>query len=394
MGKTSPSGPGGVNIRKHPHGRGEDWRRSGWTGRSSETPPRTWGRHCYGFFKGHALGNTPTDVGKTKPKGIRLLSLRKHPHGRGEDPALTDRRPARPETPPRTWGRRLYFIETVIVSGNTPTDVGKTVNPGIWAGRIQKHPHGRGEDGNVAQNRAPRAETPPRTWGRHIRLAHDRPHLRNTPTDVGKTAQAIPAQGIHRKHPHGRGEDIAALCFSARFRETPPRTWGRPGLCRMVGFSWGNTPTDVGKTSARSAPGGAAWKHPHGRGEDMSVKVNSIPVLETPPRTWGRRSSPSKVLPAVGNTPTDVGKTKPYLVSFEQPQKHPHGRGEDSATISSACICSETPPRTWGRRQKVHLRPEVIRNTPTDVGKTAGSSVRWPAAWKHPHGRGEDVASR
>ncbi len=50
-------------------------------------------------------GNTPTGVGKTKKAGLVTTSKGKHPHGRGEDHAIGKVGAGQPETPPRAWGR-------------------------------------------------------------------------------------------------------------------------------------------------------------------------------------------------------------------------------------------------------------------------------------------------
>ena len=50
----------------------------------------------------------------------------------------------------------------------------------------------------------------------------------------------------------------------------------------------------------------------------------------------------------------------------------------------------ETPPRAWGRPERLAQIIRLERNTPTGVGKTgAGFSLAY-LSWKHPHGRGED----
>ncbi|SMG66897.1 hypothetical protein BMETH_764_0 [methanotrophic bacterial endosymbiont of Bathymodiolus sp.] len=55
----------------------------------------------------------------------------------------------------------------------------------------------------------------------------------------------------------------------------------------------GNTPTGVGKTSQTVLRQSQKQKHPHGRGEDSDTTVNSLKAKETPPRAWGRPTSPS-----------------------------------------------------------------------------------------------------
>ena len=74
-----------VAKRKHLHGRGEDkkWKKKSrlWM----ETPPRTWRRLNRHLPEYRIDGNTSTDVEKTFTTGFKPMRLRKHLHGRGED---------------------------------------------------------------------------------------------------------------------------------------------------------------------------------------------------------------------------------------------------------------------------------------------------------------------
>src|SRR5690606_38677897 len=92
----------------------------------------------------------------------------------------------------------------------------------------------------------------------------------------------------------------------------------------------GNTPTDVGKTGCVAVWGRCREKHPHGRGEDVTISQLPIQILETPPRTWGRRPKLPGSMQRTGNTPTDVGKTRKRWQCGRDCWKHPHGRGEDT----------------------------------------------------------------
>ena len=91
-------------------------------------------------------------------------------------------------------------------------------------------------------------------------------------------------------------------------------------------------------------------------------------------------------------------------------EKHPHERAEDSQRMSLPQRDSETPPRTWGRPVDCRAFGEIVRNTPTHVGKTDfralgrdgwgntpthvgktfPSTVQASCKKKHPHARGED----
>jgi len=105
----------------------------------------------------------------------------------------------------------------------------------------------------------------------------------------------------------------------------------------------------VGKTKPLGFKLADKQKHPHGRGEDRRYAVVFMNVKETPPRAWGRRSDNEADNKMLRNTPTGVGKTGVVPELDEYLQKHPHGRGEDSASSVKLSSTWETPPRAWGR---------------------------------------------
>ena len=116
-------------------------------------------------------------------------------------------------------------------------------------------------------------------------------------------------------------------------------------------------------------------KHPHVRGEDLSIPSALSPSSETPPRAWGRHINGGHNNFRIRNTPTCVGKTEDGQAPETSWWKHPHVRGEDVTTQRSGRETEETPPRAWGRRATMYTQHEEIRNTPTCVGKTA-SAIR------------------
>ncbi len=71
--------------------------------------------------------NTPTGVGKTLLVIKLLTAVEKHPHGRGEDKNIFELFSDIQETPPRAWGRLFKPFKVLVLTGNTPTGVGKTL---------------------------------------------------------------------------------------------------------------------------------------------------------------------------------------------------------------------------------------------------------------------------
>ena len=91
------------------------------------------------------------------------------------------------------------------------------------------------------------------------------------------------------------------------------------------------------------------------------------------------------------NTPTCVGKTYLALDVSLYKRKHPHVRGEDQIGNNMNAAKQETPPRAWGRPSGDSATNDIIRNTPTCVGKTSGRGNLSDRFRKHPHVRGEDI---
>ena len=127
--------------------------------------------------------------------------------------------------------------------------------------------------------------------------------------------------------------------------------------------------------------------------EDSSTPMLVDPSQETPPRAWGRPSTPTQTDLAWRNTPTCVGKT--YRLFHQQLaiEKHPHVRGEDDNPFPRVILNRETPPRAWGRPARQALLSSTRRNTPTCVGKTSAALIVRKKRKKHPHVRGEDASA-
>ena len=126
------------------------------------------------------------------------------------------------------------------------------------------------------------------------------------------------------------------------------------------------------------------------RGEDVLPGTSKEGAPETPPRAWGRPAERPALKELLRNTPTCVGKTSTAYNGKGQTWKHPHVRGEDRSLSTLSTFSRETPPRAWGRLHTGLFHVGKHGNTPTCVGKT---SWRHPPAeiWgKHPHVRGED----
>ena len=187
---------------------------------------------------------------------------------------------------------------------------------------------------------------------------------------MGKTAIRNDECNFCKKHPHACGEDNPYFSLYKPIMETPPRLWGRHCREEVISERAGNTPTPVGKTIPIGHTGVIIRKHPHACGEDLSRTWWGSELVETPPRLWGRQFGKCHDVVPFGNTPTPVGKTLNSFACLSPCWKHPHACGEDLLALLVHDATGETPPRLWGRRHKHRLTEQQSGNTPTPVGKT------------------------
>ena len=159
----------------------------------------------------------------------------------------------------------------------------------------------------------------------------------------------------------------------------------------MTTYSYGNTPTGVGKTLVYARLKKNTKKHPHRRGENPRNRQKTSTGSETPPQAWGKQLCDSRSRGGIRNTPTGVGKTTRNSPKRIWLRKHPHRRGENGRKSKNVGSSTETPPQAWGKRLPEGLEGDYDRNTPTGVGKTLLLDVFVVCIQKNPHRRGENI---
>ena len=111
-----------------------------------------------------------------------------HPHVCGEGSGNAFPPLGMHGSPPRVWGRRIKFLLRAAWPRFTPTCVGKAPPPSTSASRHPVHPHVCGEGPPRSKSRRGHNGSPPRVWGRRLRLFSWPSHRRFTPTCVGKAS--------------------------------------------------------------------------------------------------------------------------------------------------------------------------------------------------------------
>ncbi len=189
-------------------------------------------------------------------------------------------------------------------------------------------------------------------------------------------------------HPPARGDDDGHLVGVGAARGSPPRPWGRfqtrtrnPLDDGSPPRPWGRcvveclvvavgrfTPTPVGTISWPTASTGRWSVHPHARGDDKTAARVQRALLGSPPRPWGRLSSPQLAGMAIRFTPTPVGTITSRAGSTAVGTVHPHARGDDGIRDCRHVYVVGSPPRPWGRCISRGLSSRSTRFTPTPVG--------------------------
>ena len=154
-------------------------------------------------------------------------------------------------------------------------------------------------------------------------------------------------------HPHACGENIKCGTPCPSPGGSPPRVWGKRGYNETQTNVSRFTPTRVGKTSPMMWRVAVVTVHPHACGENIPGHGYVTAWDGSPPRVWGKLDRVRSAHPSARFTPTRVGKTV--------------------APCSKEVVEPGSPPRVWGKLPRLPAAGGGDRFTPTRVGKTGGS---------------------
>ena len=356
--------------------------------------PRAWGKPLVPGDHDDHRRTIPTGVGKTTETTLPSQEKSDHPHGRGENPRRTGQ-PFAPGGPsPRAWGKPPARPRRSTPGRTIPTGVGKTPAAATVLSGTTDHPHGRGENAEVGMVAGRESGPSPRAWGKRPGGQREGHVGRTIPTGVGKTKNSSAARRAAADHPHGRGENTTISIEAFALSGPSPRAWGKlTGVHRHVRQKR-TIPTGVGKTFLDVDDDAHAADHPHGRGENVPQTINGATVIGPSPRAWGKRSAPHHDPRPSRTIPTGVGKTARTRPHRRGKADHPHGRGENTGSLTTMLLGLGPSPRAWGKLPRRQGLRRAGRTIPTGVGKTHKlfGGRRQPA--DHPHGRGENNLAR
>ena len=170
---------------------------------------------------------------------------------------------------------------------------------------------------------------------------------------------------------------------------SPPRPWGRPVELILVVVICRFTPTPVGTAAGRRQRPRRVPVHPHARGDGPDAIVVARRPVGSPPRPWGRQERIRDSQGEFRFTPTPVGTAAPPAAPRSALPVHPHARGDGSSRRRRRARTRGSPPRPWGRHGAELILMDDLRFTPTPVGTAGSAGPGTTCRPVHPHARGD-----
>ena len=110
--------------------------------------------------------------------------------------------------------------------------------------------------------------------------------------------------------------------------------------------------------------------HPHIHGEHSPPKSGSCALTGSPPYTWGAHSSDFDDFADDRITPIYMGSTHARFHWFITGQDHPHIHGEHSMKLAIKLPVVGSPPYTWGALARALANCSLPGITPIYMGST------------------------
>ncbi len=280
----------------------------------------------------------------------------------------------------------------LIIIRFTPACVGTITTSGRDAARASVHPRVRGDDDAFFNSNQDKAGSPPRAWGRCVRIPPSFDGLRFTPACVGTMQHYAAVPPGLSVHPRVRGDDGPRLIARRFHLGSPPRAWGRCLKSRDSIAGMRFTPACVGTMDVHRRARRWLSVHPRVRGDDRRIRLLVDTQFGSPPRAWGRSAALARAWRYFRFTPACVGTMPVCTFVRNRHAVHPRVRGDDHRPPPMQRSRTGSPPRAWGRCARVG--DTQGRFTPACVGTIGPAQIGPCAVPVHPRVRGDDSYSQ
>ena len=211
--------------------------------------------------------------------------------------------------------------------------------------------------------------SPPRMRGKDAGcLVHHEKH-RITPAYAGKRCLGHLFQVELRDHPRVCGEKQFCFRLSENSLGSPPRVRGKGISRHRVALHRGITPACAGKRSLPSEKRNPVGDHPRVCGEKRLRAAPSHPITGSPPRVWGKGQRLLAKNPEFGITPACAGKRMVFAGRKSRTWDHPRVCGEKVSSTSPIKCLKGSPPRMRGKVPQPGVEGCRLGITPAYAGK-------------------------
>ena len=272
----------------------------------------------------------PTRAGKIPRSHLRRRTLKVHPHSRGENPLSETNDSAPKGSSPLARGKSCHGLRGGLARGFIPTRAGKMCLLLLVGWRSRVHPHSRGENCQVHRRRVWYAGSSPLARGKWYWWRSEDGLQGFIPTRAGKIGyHYTPPVGLP-VHPHSRGENLELDIQTKEQEGSSPLARGKFYGGESSDYRMRFIPTRAGKMLNR--PSRWLWPgvHPHSRGENQQVVACCGGCLGSSPLARGKFGSRPESISLRRFIPTRAGKISTRAEATTTLTVHPHSRGENA----------------------------------------------------------------
>ena len=113
----------------------------------------------------------------------------------------------------------------------------------------------------------------------------------------------------------------------------------------------------------------------------------------SPPRMRGKDAAAGRQGHRIGITPAYAGKSYSLALFLGLHRDHPRVCGEKRLRAAPSHPITGSPPRVWGKGQRLLAKNPEFGITPAYAGKSLGLRCRPGSGWDHPRVCGEKMVS-
>ena len=211
------------------------------------------------------------------------------------------------------------------------------------------HPHSRGENYPPAADDAVCLGSSPLARGKLMCIVCSVRRRRFIPTRAGKIVRRVSGRLCAGVHPHSRGENLELDIQTKEQEGSSPLARGKFYGGESSDYRMRFIPTRAGKMLKWVLPTICRRVHPHSRGENLTIDTAKEIAMGSSPLARGK-SYPDRFRNGnEGFIPTRAGKIRGTLTILLRVTVHPHSRGENGVAAMTSRSDGGSSPLARGK---------------------------------------------